>query len=173
MKNTKGINDEVIKEINLGLLLHLQTRKVNDVLHDSYNPIYLEEYEEYTIMDYLRLIKLEKLFELKKISKDEYLILKEMFSLNIILSREIGKELYKELMHGDLYSKNSDFATRKENNKKLENLKNKKKEIDNVLKEYKLLEPDTIYLEKIISLIIKDEYKEDKKQKRKLKKSNN
>jgi hypothetical protein len=116
-----------------------------------------KEYDEYTVMEFLTLYRIQRLFELNLISKKECDSLIELFEMRQKLLEELVKEQYKNLINL-MREFNNEPVLEEASNDKIDSLREQISGIDCIFKKYHL--DQSINLLKIIDFCIKGEHYE-------------
>ena len=116
-----------------------------------------KEYDEYTVMEFLTLYRIQRLFELNLISKKECDSLIELFGMKQKLLEELFKEQYEKLINY-IREFNNEPVLEETTDDKINCLREQISGIDCIFKKYHL--DQSINLLKIIDFCIKGEHYE-------------
>ncbi len=146
----KNIED-ILGAISDKLSTRMSVGKVNDVFYHAYHDVNTSKYGSYTIEEFLQLYKINRMFELGAISKEECDNLTILFHTKRKLERKLGDEVSKEMRPEDIYSDRKAY-TSKIKPKLLKEIERIEKEFD---KYY--LNIDKMELKELIDTIIESE----------------
>ena len=143
--------EEILGAISDKLSTRMSVVKVNDVFYHAYHDVNTSKYGSYTIEEFLQLYKINRMFELGAISKEERENLTILFHAKRKLNRKLGEECLKEMRPEDIYSNERTYTSK---------IKAKlHREIERIEKEFDKysLNLDDIELKTIIDTIINGE----------------
>ena len=154
MKRVSSKKD-IFKEVSLHLKNYCMITDIGEItwLIEHYAPVECsKKFDEYTIEEFLIMYKIGRLFDLGVVSKKEAVKLKELYDLKLLIDSKIGDEHRKEIDNFNIYEPNKTRLS----NPRLEELKKKSEQIDNLLVKYHLT-PEDFELENIFDNLIKSE----------------
>ena len=142
--------EQILELIISSLKSRSEITRIGDVIWDHmhfHNVECTNEYNDYTIEEFLVLFKIKYLENIEKIDKDTAESLEKLFLLKLKLEDKIGELTRRELYEHD-----------KVNEDDVNNVFTELHKIDNVLEKYGLIFHDDDYLRMFLITAEKDEY---------------
>ena len=141
---------QILELITSSLMVSARSKKIGDVIWEhmrSHNVECTNEYNNYTVEQFLVLFKIKYLRYLDVINEETYKSLEKLYLMRIELNRRMGEIAYKDL-----------FDEKKKNQNKIQALYTKVLKIDEILNRYHLLINDNDYEMLFFTSIEKDNY---------------
>ena len=145
-KENKSLDKKIIDELSIQLWTKLSSMKIKDVCKNSYHPFSGEQYEEYSVTDFLNLVKLPKLLCYNKINTEEYNKLLKVIELKNKISKRLGFAMMNQFKDNN-----------EETSKKVEYLQSQYNKLNSILRRYRLLgdnyQKEIFDIDKILNFI--------------------
>jgi len=141
---------QILDLIISSLMVKARTKKIGDVIKDHmgfHNVDCTNEYDNYTVEQFLVLFKIDYLEYLKVIDEETSVSLKNLYLYRLELNRKMGDIAYKNMYEESIINKN-----------KIQTLYEKVLKIDQLLSKYHLLINNDDYEMLFFTSIEKDKY---------------